>query len=116
MSASQAPALTAVAFQLAAALEAYEQEVAALLAAPVDPELYRRVSSRMDAMRMYAAALPSASVPWVELLIRHFELLHATWDRQQQGPEPADVPELQRQHRAAVQRLARECTQLIAAG
>lgn len=114
MSASQGPALTAVAFQLAAALEMYQQEVAGMVAAPQDAEQYQRVSRRMDEMRMYAAALPAVSVAWVELMIRHFELTHGLWRAQQDGGA-TDLRPQQAQLAEAVLRLSRKCGQLVPA-
>jgi hypothetical protein len=116
MSASQAPALSAIAFQLAAALDAYEQDVAVMVRAGFDPDLYQRVSRRMDEMRLYAASLPSLSVPWVEVMIRHFELLHGIWNGvQDPEADPAQVQALHRELRGAVQRLSRKCVQLMPA-
>jgi hypothetical protein len=112
MSASQAPALTAIAFQLLAALETYERDVAVMLKAPLDPEAYRRVSKHIDTMRMYAAELPVLSVAWVEVMIRHFELTHGLW-RVQHAPEAADLPQLHAQLREAARRLAQKCVQLL---
>jgi hypothetical protein len=114
MSASQADALSAIAFQLSVALEAYEREVAGMVRAPLDPEQYRCVSRRMDEMRMYSAALPSVSVAWVEVTIRHFELLQGIWTGAQQGtPDPARLEESHRALRDAVQRLSRKCGLLM---
>lgn len=112
MSASQAQALSAIAFQLAAALQAYEEEVAVMVAAPLDAEQYQRVSKRMDEMRMYATALPTVSVAWVELMIRHFELTHGLW-REQQDRGAADLRALQAQLTEAVFRLSRKCVTLM---
>ena len=114
MSAPQSQALSAVAFQLAATLDAYEEGVVAMLAAPVDADLYRRVSSQVDQMRMYAAALPSLSGAWVEVLIRHFELTHGLW-RAQLEPDAVHLPELHAQLREAIRRLSRRCVQLMPA-
>jgi 7-keto-8-aminopelargonate synthetase-like enzyme len=112
MSASQAQALSAIAFQLATALQAYEEEVAAMVAAPLDAEQYQRVSKRMDEMRMYATALPPLSVAWVEVLIRHFELTHGLW-RAQQYRDATDLRALQARLAEAVFRLSRKCVQLM---
>jgi len=115
MSASDAPALSAIAFQLAAALDGYEQDIAQLVRGPFDSDAYQRASGRMDAMRMYAASLPMLSVAWVEVMIRHFELTHGIWRLQK---DPADGPDLQQLHarlREAVQRLAHKCVQLMPA-
>jgi hypothetical protein len=113
MAAFDAPALTAIAFQLAAALDAYEQDVSALVATSFDPERYRRVSRHMDAMRMYAAALPSLSVPWVELMIRHFELTHALWRAQKDPAAAGELDPLLEQVRSAAQALSLRCTRLM---
>jgi hypothetical protein len=115
MSASQAPALSAIAFQLAATLDAYEQDVDALVGVPFNPEMYRRVSRHMDEMRMYTAALPPLSVPWVEVMIRHFELTHGLWRMQKEGRGAVNLQQLQAQLREAVQRLSRRCVQLMPA-
>jgi hypothetical protein len=112
MSASQAQALTAVAFQLAATLDSYDENVARLLRTPGDTDLYSRVSRQVDEMRMYAAALPPLSVAWVEVLIRHFEITHGFW-RAQQDPGAVDLHELRQRHQEAVERLSRKCVQLM---
>lgn len=115
MSAPQNHALSAIAFQLAAALDAYEQDLSALLRAPLDPELYRRVSGHVDQMRMYAAALPSLAVAWVEVLIRHFELTHALLRVQRDPSQAHALPELHGNLRDATRRLSRCCVQLMPA-
>lgn len=112
MSAPQSHALSAIAFQLAATLEAYDEAVAAMLAAPLDAGLYRHVSAQIDQMRMYAAALPTLSGAWVELLIRHFELTHGLW-RAQREPRSVALPQLHAQLREAARRLSERCRQLI---
>lgn len=87
-----------------------------MVRARFDPELYLRVSRRMDEMRLCAAALPSISVARVEVTIRHFELLHGIW-KGVQHPEadPAEVQALHAELRTAVQRLSRKCVQLMPA-
>jgi hypothetical protein len=113
MSASDGPALSAIAFQLAATLETYEEHVAALVRTPTDLDLYRRTSSDVDHMRMYAAALPAISVPWVEVLIRHFELTHGLWRAQRDSAHARELPQLHRQLRDAVRQLSRRCLHLL---
>jgi hypothetical protein len=114
MSASPAPALSAIAFQLATTLETYDEDVGTMLRGPLDPELYRRTSSEIDTMRMYAAALPALSGAWVEVMIRHFELTHGLW-RAHQDPAAVDVQQLHGQLRVAVRRLSHKCLQLLPA-
>ncbi|HSV78309.1 MAG TPA: hypothetical protein VLK85_03760 [Ramlibacter sp.] len=109
MSAHEAQALSAIAFQLAATLDGYRQDMAAMVGAGFDPELYRRVSGHMDDMRMYAADLPPLSVAWVEVLISHFELTHGFWRVQKEGAASADLRLLHGHLDDAVQRLSRKC-------
>jgi hypothetical protein len=113
MSASQLPALSAIAFQLAAALDAYEQDVAAMVRAPLDLEAYHKVSRHMDQMRMYAASLPTVSVAWVEVMIRHFELTHGLWRSHQDSRVTVELKELHAQLRQATSHLSRKCVQLM---
>lgn len=115
MSASQASALSAIAFQLAATLEAYEEDVAALVRFPLASDIYLRVSRHVDAMRMYSAALPSLSGAWVEVLIRHFELTHALLRAQKQGHPAVVAEQFHQQLREAVGRLRQLCVRAIAA-
>ena len=113
MSASQHHALSAIAFQLAAALEAYDEDVGAMVRAPRDPVIYHRVTKKMDEMRMYVAALPQVSVAWVEVMIRHFELTHGMWRGQRDGPAPPDLHQLHASLSEATLRLSRKCVQLM---
>ncbi|MDB5751411.1 MAG: hypothetical protein JWP65_1832 [Ramlibacter sp.] len=112
MSASQGSALNAVAFQLAATLESYEEDVGRLMRSPLEPDLYRRVSRHVDLMRMYAASFPSLSVAWIEVLIRHFELTHGLW-REQSG-QPAELEARLLHLRAAIARLRMLCLRVVA--
>jgi hypothetical protein len=116
MSASQAPAQSAIAFQLATALEAYGDEVGQLLHSPLDAGRYQAVTRRMDEMRMYAASLPQLSVSWVELLIRHFEFTHALWRLHGQGGCSLDeLHRLQASLRQAATTLSGKVSHLLCA-
>lgn len=111
MAASDSPALRAIASQFASALDAYEFEVDALLGTHFEPELYRHVSNRMEEMRRYAAALPPLSAAWVELLIRHAELMHGLWRAQRD--DTIDLARLQGQVHAAARALSARCLRLL---
>jgi hypothetical protein len=117
MAAYEHQAFSAIAFQLAATLEAYEQDVAGLLRVKgsPDPELYRRISGHIDRMRMYAASLPPVSVAWVEVLIRHFELMHGLWRAQHDPAQHDTLAASREQLTASVRRLSRCCVQLMPA-
>ena len=116
MSASQAPALDAIAFQLAAALEDYEQHVAVMVDTWLDMELYREVSDQIEQIRMFCAALPQFGPPWVELLIAHAELVHSLW-RLRFRDDPSDrkkLGQVRTRHAAAVESLKGPCMRLLA--
>lgn len=113
MSAIQAGAVTAIAFQFLSALDAYGKEAAALTCDRVDPEAYHRMRVRLDEMRRYGRELPGLSAGWVEVLIRHFELAHVRWKWEQAQAEVAIVQLVAARHDAAVQRLRALCVSLI---
>lgn len=115
MSLPQGLARGAVASQLAATLQAYEQDVGVLARGPFDTESYERASRHMELMRLYASALPTLSASWVELMIRHFELTHGIWRLQRDGAGGADLPRLHADLQGALERLARKCALLCPA-
>lgn len=79
MSAPQSRALDAIALQLAAALDRYDQDVGRMMESWPDLDLYREVSDQIERIRMFSSALPEARVQWVELLVAHAELIHFLW-------------------------------------
>lgn len=119
MSASQAPALDAIALQLAAALEKYEADTAAMVAAWPDMELYRGVSEQVETIRMYSSALPAASVQWVELLIAHADLVHLLWQTQYANPGTtagrAQLAARRDRHSDCVLALRNRCLRIVGA-
>jgi hypothetical protein len=115
MSASEAPALDAIAFQLAAALEKYEGRVNDMVDGWLDMELYREVSGQIEEIRRYSAALPQLSVHWVELLIAHAELVHSLW-RLRFRESDADLGKLQEvreRHAACITSLRTRCLRML---
>jgi hypothetical protein len=118
MSAHDAPAADALAFQLAAALENYDDMVARMVETWLDMDLYRDVSDQVEHIRMLTAALPHFSVCWVELLIAHAELVHSLWRlrfREQQA-DRARLDEVRERHSASVRSMRRQCVRLLAGG
>lgn len=79
MTVSDLQAIHAIALQMAAALDTYERDAEAMIAAWPDFERYRTVSEEVDRLRMYSSGLPATSVQWAELLIAHAELVHHLW-------------------------------------
>jgi hypothetical protein len=102
--ATHAPDLSAVAFQLSAALERYQMHVDALSDPWSQRQQYGQVSRAFDEVRMLKGALPELSVDMVEVLISHVELMKQLW-LSGAAPESRSDELLQRlrgKHRAAV--------------
>ena len=109
MSARQLPATDAIAFQLAALLEQYEQSIDDLTSAGFDAALYGRVSRELGDMRLLCARLPLLSVAWVHLLISHAELMHDLW---REAPGSAATPAAEHcraRHLLAIRALRQQC-------
>jgi hypothetical protein len=119
MSASHLPALDAIAFQLVAALENYEQDAGAMIDGWPELDLYQNVSGQVDRIRMYSSALPEVRVQWVELLIAHAELVHCLW-RSTYGEPGAEVgeelAEVRERHAESILALRNRCLRLISRG
>lgn len=117
MSASGSPELDAIAFQLVAALEKYDEDAGRMVDTWLDMELYRSVSDQIEQIRLYSAALPRLSVPWVELLIAHAELVHSLWRLRFQHVEADRVrlEEVRARHSHCVAVLRSRCVRLLTA-
>jgi hypothetical protein len=116
MSASQASALDVISFQLAAALDTYDQDLEEMVETWLDMDLYGKVSDEIEEIRRYSAALPQLSVPWVELLIAHGELVHSLWRLRFQEVESdrERLAEVRDRHTACVRSLKARCVRMLA--
>lgn len=117
MSAHPQAQLDAIAFQLAATIESYEQHVGALVAAWPDMERYRTVSESIEEIRRYALALPTLSVQFVALLIAHTELVHALWKQTNDPGHAANqaLAPAREQHGECIAALRHKCMRLLRA-
>lgn len=113
MSISQGAALSAIAFQFAAALESYDRDAGRLVEAHGDLDLYQALVRGMDEMRCYATALPDCAVPWVEVMIRHFELTHTLWHVQQGKAVLRELQDAREAHAGAVRFLSQRLVHLL---
>jgi hypothetical protein len=115
MSFVPAPALSAIAFQLSAALENYQSQIDRLS----DPWSQRReydvVSRVFDQIRMLKGALPELSVDMVEVLISHVELMKALWlSGSSRGEQDEPILEdVRSRHREAVARMYAHCLRIF---
>jgi hypothetical protein len=106
-------AVSAIAFELAAEVEAYEADAAQLPAAPFN-DVYERVSQRMDKIQSLSASVPALSVAAVALLIAHAEFIYALWHESRiQSPARRSIEEIVREHREAAAALRRACLRQI---
>ena len=115
MSAAQSNALDAIGFQLLAALEKYEADVAAMIASWPDLERYHAVSEQVEHIRMYSSALQDVRVQWVEVLITHAELVHFLWKAQYGKPDgtPERIGTVRAHHADAVLALRNRCVRAM---
>jgi hypothetical protein len=104
----------AIASLLVTELAEYEQGLRRLVL-DWDADLYRSLSDQyqFDRMQMYAAALPSLSVSWTELLISRAELMHAIWTGRVPPHANGKAIALQAQHHAMVAEVLRKCVAYI---
>ena len=104
MSASNEPALHAIAAQLLAALESYEHGVARMVVYWPDPRHYLAVNRQMDQIRDLGSTLRGLHSAWAAVVIVHAELMQTLL----RGGEAVDVDlvsPLRRRHAAATQEL-----------
>jgi hypothetical protein len=115
MSAFEASALDAVAFQLAAGLDQYDADVLRMMDAWIDIELYREVSEQIEKIRMYSSALPEVRVQWVELLIAHAELVHGLWRTHgaRGGGTSESLDDLRQRHAQAIAALRERSLRIV---
>jgi hypothetical protein len=113
LSASQRRAIQAIAFELVAALENYEEAADQLVATWLDMELYQSVSRQVDHMKTLCASLPQLAVPWVGLLISHSELVHCLWKCGETFLPSKDFEECRARHSRAIVALRERCTWLF---
>jgi hypothetical protein len=107
----QTALVTAIAFQLSAALEDYQAHVDALSNPWSQREQYDLVSRRFDEIRMLKGALPDLSVAMVEVLICHVELMKALW-LSSSTPEKNNflsLDQIRSKHRTAVEAMRARC-------
>ncbi|HET8748176.1 MAG TPA: hypothetical protein VFM98_21440 [Ramlibacter sp.] len=116
MSAYEAPALDAMAFQLASALEQYDRDAARMVETWLDMEMYEQVSEEIEQIRMFCAPLPQLSVPWAELLIAHAELVHSLWRLRFRELESdrVQLAEVRARHGACIGALRARCLRMLA--
>jgi hypothetical protein len=113
---SHSPEQAAVASELVRELTAYEDGLRELLQRHWDPELYRALSDRFDAMQMQATLLPKLAASWTELLITRVELTHALWALSSPTRVNGKVVAYHARHQVQIEEVRRKCREYIAKG
>jgi hypothetical protein len=106
---------TAIAFQLAAILEAYEQDAVRLEGDASDAALRAEVSAEMDRIRGYCAAFPSLHRPSTALFVLHEEWLQALrmGDSGAGGDARHRLADIRAAHAESVASLRSQCLQRL---
>lgn len=109
---SHAAQATAIAFQLAAQLDAYEHELGQVTLDGDDAELHARLAGLFDEMQAYAGSLPELSVSWLALMISRAEFTHHLWTARNARGQ-GDLELLLEQHREAIDALRVRCARML---
>jgi hypothetical protein len=114
---SQSPALTAIAFQLVAALERYQASVDELLESWLDRSRWKAAVRQLDEIRKLRCALPQLAVDMMELAMRQADLLQTLWAKARVHPRAViagEIAALRSRHCAAIDGMRQKCLKLLA--
>jgi hypothetical protein len=112
------PALTAIAFQLVAALERYQASFDELVESWFDSSRCQAVVRQLDDIRRLRCALPQLAVDMMEVAMRHADLLQSLWAKATAAPAAriaAEIAELRSRHRLAIEAMRHKCLRLLSA-
>ena len=86
-----------------------------MIAAWPELDLYRTVSEQIEKIRLYSSSMPETSVPAVELLIAHAELVHLLWRAEYGGHREslATLGEVRAHHADCVAALRNRCMRVM---
>ena len=94
---------------VAAALERYQASWDELLGSWFDRDRCRTVNAELDHLRTLMQALPRLSADWVEMVMRHAQLLMALAKPIPPEPKTAALAALRRKHSKAIQSARGKC-------
>lgn len=100
------------AFDLPAALAAYEGMGARLVESWLDIELYARFSAQIADIRAHAVPLPALTVLALQLAIAHSELVSTMWQNASVGVDAGRIREVVERHAVALDALRTAATTL----
>ena len=94
---------------VAAALERYQASWDELLGSWFDRDRCRAVNAELDHLRKLMQALPRLSADWVEVVMRHAQLLLALAKPIPPEPKTAALAALRKKHSKAIQSARGKC-------
>ena len=109
MSYTYTPDSTVREILVAAALERYQASWDELLGSWFDRDRCRAVNAELDHVRKLMVALPRLSADWVEVVMRHAQLLLALAKPIPPEPKTAAVAALREKHSKAIQSARGKC-------
>lgn len=93
------------AFNLMAALDAYELASARLVEAWPDPHLYADVTQQIEEIREHGVSNPVLTVLSLQLVIAHSELVSALWQNASEPVAALALQEVRQRHAIALEAL-----------
>jgi hypothetical protein len=109
---SHSPQQSAIARQLVNELAEYDAGMHRLLHERWQAGLFRELSERFDRMQMVAAALPTVTTSFSELLITRVELMQTLWGTPGLPPD-SSMAARYAQHQALVREVMRKCLRYL---
>lgn len=103
----------AMAFQVAVALESYEQDLDQFVSAPLEPGLLWVAGNALERVKALAGAQSGLAVPLVDLMISHAQVTQAYSDLQSGRSDGSDCRRLYKQHCHKVESMRRKCLQVV---
>lgn len=103
----------AIAFQVAVALESYEQDLDQFVSAPLEPGLLWVAGNALERVKSLADARPELAVPLVDLMISHAQVTQAYGNIQSGHSKASELRQLYKQHCARVESMRRKCLQVV---
>lgn len=104
---------TAMAFQVVAALETYEQDLDHFVSAPLEPGFLSVVGNALERVKTLVDVQGELGVPLLELMISHTQLTQAYGDIQSARYGASELTQLYKQHCERVESMRRKCLQMV---
>ncbi len=102
-----------MAFQIAVALEGYEQNLDQFVSAPLEPGLLRAAGDSLERVKSLVGTQPDLTVRLLELIISHAELTQAYGRLTSEQKNASELSVLFQQHCAKIETMRHKCLQMV---